>query len=999
VSDDSASARFWLELEAVYQAAGRPTLQALVRLGREQHPPIPISASAINGWLTRKAVPAGQKNTRYLTVMVAFLQARVRPGAPYTRLTAGEWGRLLRAAQVERAAGKKMGRPRRPDYLVRRVNAGGIAAREHARRVPVVSGVTLIGRDSELAMLARLVAEVAAGRGSVLLAEGEPGIGKTALVQSALAGAASLGCQVFWGTGTELDQALPFQPLLDGLGVRETGVGPRREAMARFLRGEAVTDRGLDGPAVLGEQLLALIAEECAAQPTIMIVDDLQWADQATIRLLARLATSARDLPLFLVGMLRPVPRRDDLRVLRRAAGDAARLQLARLADPEVAQLVAALADGAPDRQLLRLVSDAGGNPLYVTELVAALARGSKLASTAAGEVTLTADPPPRSLAAAIADRLDFISGPVRAVLQSASLLGVEFDVTDLATLQGRPIAELAGSLRDACAAGVLTESGDRLRFRHPLIHAALCEQMPAPVRAAWHRDAGRVLADAGAPADRVARQLLSAAGGPDSAPEPMPEWMLSWLADAAELLVSQAPSVAAALLARAVDSIPVGSLRYRWLASRLANALYHTGENAAADQLASRILEQAGDPDLVVDLLWTLTLCRSEAGQPAESLAALDCALSTPGLSSRHVRRLLVLTARTHVNSGELEKAGRAAADAIAAEEEGDRWSTGWATHVLAMVATLRGDLAEALALYDRGLVVTRADPALSDLRLLFQINRAVALGNLDQHEEVLAAAAMACQLAEQVGTTIRQAQARCVRAEGLFVTGRWDDALAEMAIVPEGLKQHTIACVELGMAAMIAFHRGDLGAARSYLSVSELHLSRLGKRLIPTLALARSLDYEQSGALPEALAALTDWLESKTEELLHVQDLIADAARLANKCGDLITARAIADHANESARQLRTPYRQANALYCQGLLDHAAPLLLAAAERYRDASRPLQRAMALEAAAAAYARAGDLASARAALDTATQVYTSLGATVDAARAQASCAGTLIGA
>ena len=84
---------------------------------------------------------------------------------------------------------------------------------------------------------------------------------------------------------------------------------------------------------MLAEQLLALIAEECATRPTILVIDDLQWADRASVRLLARLAGSARDLPLLLAAMMRPVPQRDDLLALRRA-GDAARLQLTGLPRP-----------------------------------------------------------------------------------------------------------------------------------------------------------------------------------------------------------------------------------------------------------------------------------------------------------------------------------------------------------------------------------------------------------------------------------------------------------------------------------------------------------------------------------------------------------------------------------------------------------------------------------------------------------------------------------------
>jgi predicted ATPase len=125
------------------------------------------------------------------------------------------------------------------------------------------------------------------------------------------------------------------------------------------LRGE-VTDRGTDVPAVLAQQLLALVAEQCVVRPTILAVDDLQWADQASITLWGRLARSAPQMPL-LVGMMRPVPPRDDLLALRRVVGDAARLQLTGLTGAAVADLVAALAGDRPDGNLLRLAGGAAG--------------------------------------------------------------------------------------------------------------------------------------------------------------------------------------------------------------------------------------------------------------------------------------------------------------------------------------------------------------------------------------------------------------------------------------------------------------------------------------------------------------------------------------------------------------------------------------------------------------------------------------------------------------
>ena len=412
MGEDGAAERFWLELQTLYQAAGRPTLKQLVRLGLDQDPRISIGHSTINGWLNSKAVPIGRKNERYLAVMVASLQARVGSDARYRRIPPGEWGRLLHAAQTQRAAGKRQGRPRRPDISLRGALAleRPVPNRAHPRTVPATGCGPLLGRDSELALLAGLVRAGAAGQGGAVFIEGEPGIGKSTLLRAALADSASLGCQVFWGTGSELDQALPLQPLLDGLRVREPSANPRREAIARFLRGEISTDRGMDGPAMLAEQLLALIAEECAVQPTILVIDDLQWADQASIGLLARLAVSARELPLLVVGAMRPVPQRDDLAALRRMAGATVRLQLAGLTKAATAELVESLAGGTPDGGLLRLADDAAGNPLYLTELVAALARSSRL-TVAGGVATLTAGPAPRSLAAAIADRLGFIPG------------------------------------------------------------------------------------------------------------------------------------------------------------------------------------------------------------------------------------------------------------------------------------------------------------------------------------------------------------------------------------------------------------------------------------------------------------------------------------------------------------------------------------------------------------------------------------------------------------
>ena len=270
---------------------------------------------------------------------------------------------------------------------------------------------------------------------------------------------------------------------------------------------------------------------------------------------------------------------------------------------------------------------------------------------------------------------------------------------------------------------------------------------------------------------------------------------MLDWLARTADPLVGQAPGVAAELLARAVASSPADSAQHGWLASRLADALYRIGDRAAAEQVANRALEHATEPDLVVDLHWTLAQCRMLAGESAEALATLDRALASPGISARDRARLLVLATRTHMSLSAVETAGRVAASALAAASEaGDTWAMGWALLMMALVTAVQGNVTDALPLFDRALAVTQSDPALTDLRLLLQINKAVMLGCLDQYEEALAVAGQARHLADQVGTTFRLAQAHGALGQLLFQTGRWDDALAEVGMVHEDLKEPAV-------------------------------------------------------------------------------------------------------------------------------------------------------------------------------------------------------------
>ena len=848
----------------------------------------------------------------------------------------------------------------------------------------------MLGRDRELSRLVGWVTEVVDGRGRAALVEGEPGIGKSALVRSACAIANEFGCQVFWGAGDELGQELPLLPLTYGLQVREIPLDPRRATIAGLLRGELAPGKGADLSAAATEQLLALIDELCAAGPTVLVIDDLQWADEATVAVWRRLARSVRQLPLLLVGVMRPVPRRDCLLALRAAVDPAERIRLGRLPDAAVADLVATLAGAKPAEGLLRLADGAAGNPLYVTELVDALARGDCLAVNDAGVAELIGGPTPTSLSEAIADRLGFLPRSVREVLRAAALLGVDFSVSDLTIVSGKGMTELLPALEEARAAGVLAESGRNLAFRHPLIRASMYEQMPAAVRAAWHRDAARALIRAGAPVDRVARQLLPAVCGPgaDTAPtDAVDEWVLQWLLDAAPLLTGQAPRAAIELLRRASVDPPGGAHQHDLLACRLAEALYRVGAMAEAEQVTTRALDHATDADLLVDLHWTLAQCRVIAGRSQESLDALAQALAGAGLGPRHRARLLVLTGRLHRDVGDVETAGRVAAAALAAGTEiHDDWTVGWALHVLTLVAMMRGEVTEALPLLDRALAVARRDPALTDLRLLLLINQAVTLGDLDRYEEAFAAAREVRQLADRTGSVVRLTQAHSALGQLLLDTGQWDDALVEVDVLPGDLKDPSVACCDHGVAAIICFHRGAAATARRHLAAAGPEAERIEHRVVGTYALARSLDLEQTGAMADALGVLAAALDIDAD----VEELLVDAVRLAVETGDGALASATTARVEALAAATTIPHRSASALFCRGLLDSDPTRLLRAAECNQEAGRPLPQAQALEAAAVAFAAAGERSSAQAAYSRALDVYAWLNAAWDVSRLQA---------
>jgi DNA-binding CsgD family transcriptional regulator len=830
----------------------------------------------------------------------------------------------------------------------------------------------LLGRDRELSWLLRRVTDTVAGRGHVVLVEGEPGIGKTALVRAACAAAAKQGCQVFLGAGDELAQALPLVPLLDALDVSDASLDPDRAAVVRLLLGDT-TQSAADLVTAAGERLIGLIDDACGRQPTVLAIDDLQWADRVTIAVWGRLVRLLPHLRLLLIGTVRPGADRDELAVARTRRDQAERLSVGPLSRPAVADLVTRLAGGRPAPELTTLAQGAAGNPLYLTELVAALARDGGLDLTPDGVARVTGDGAPRSLSSAIESRLGFLADDTHLVLRAAALLGVRFSVADLAVVLRRRVAELIAALDAACAAGVLVDADGYLSFRHPLVRSALYEGIPAAVRAAWHVEAARALAESGAVVDDVARQLIAACEVPACRPD---DWMLSWLVANCAALVAKAPSAAATILRRAVSAAS-GDARHPVLVCRLAEALCRAGDLAEAERVAQRGLSTVDDMACRADLHWTLAQCRSSTGRAAESLRELDAALASNAYHGRYRARLLVLAARARWNVGDLDAADHTATTALAATSPADDpWATGWALHVRTIVCMERGRMRQALPLFDQALAVVRGDPAMTDLLLLLQINRALALVGLNKADEAIAAAREVREQADRAGHVLRMAQAQSALGQLLYDNGGWDDALVEVELLPDELKNPLVSCCDHGIAATIHLHRGNTAAARSHLAAVAPH-----DRVVPALALAKSLAAEQSGSAADALALL------RAED---VEDLLPEIVRLAVLVGDRTTAEQATTRMAALAADTLVPHRSAAAAYCRGLLDGDAETLLQAATGYRDAGRPFARARALEAAALAFAEQGATGSAKAAFSRSVDLYSSLGAEWHVARAQA---------
>jgi DNA-binding CsgD family transcriptional regulator/tetratricopeptide (TPR) repeat protein len=861
---------------------------------------------------------------------------------------------------------------------------------------PVDRPAKWVGRARELATVRTAVDALGRGQGAVVWVEGEPGIGKSSLIAEALAAVSDQGWNIGWGTAEKITERLPLRVMLDCLQMRSNSPDPRRAHAADLLhdpRQGLFTDRD---PSAAGVEVLeALVDELCAVAPTAMVIDDLHWADDASLVAWHQLAVAADQLPLLLMGTCQPRPPRREVQRLRaavvRRGGQV--IMLEPLADEDVADMVTAMLGAPPGNSLRKLTAQAAGNPLYLRELVDALVREQALEIGPAAEARLTAEQMPASLAAALTDRLSWVSAETAEMLRAAALLHGKFAVTDLAVLLSRPASQLAADLQEAAAAGILAGSGPELAFRHPLIQQALYESIPRALRTALHAEAARELAASGARASSIAQQLYASkqTGG---------DWARNWLIDTAPALSAQAPQLAAELLRRELRETPVGDKLWDGLMESLLRVLLAAGFYAEAERQASQALTMMSDPMRRAEAYWVLTRAQLSAGHNDEAIRAMRRALVSADLPRTWQARMLALQAMLErASTGNLDAADATARRALTiAQEAGDRFATAHALTDLWLSHGVRRDHAAALDYIDRALRVLGDEPGHADLRSFALDGRIFTLQNLDRWTEAELTLRQAREVARRSGDGDR---ATWVTAAVLrYWLGQWDDALAELSsddadaprLTYSGLRERGPALLVHGVAALIAGRRDQRTTAGHQIRAgSGLLIKTVSDRENQDfLIAAEALALEQSGETHQALQVLAAILPRRDGEMTLAHQWLADLVRLAIAADDRQIAQAATQACQAEAAAETQPARAtAASMRCQGLFESDPGPLRDAVTHYRAVGPAVELPAALEDLAVVQAGHGRDEEARAALNEAVSLYDGLQAHWDIRRAE----------
>ncbi|PRY48967.1 transcriptional regulator [Geodermatophilus tzadiensis] len=385
---------------------------------------------------------------------------------------------------------------------------------------------SLVGRDAHLHVVDRALAGTATGRGRVVLVAGEPGIGKTRLAEEATRRARGSGVTVAWGRSDQDAGAPPFWPwtqvlralLDDGTG----GPGVDSAELARILPGPGGGEARDAAPVVdpeasrfrLCQAATATLLRLARGRRLLVVLDDLQWADVASLRLLGHLATTLADAPVVVLVTYRDrtldggEPLADTLADLARTA-PVDRLELTGLAVPDVARVMASHLGTDPDDGLVRLVRDrTGGNPFFVLEVLRLLGSGGRPERTAGEAASLVAQEVPAGVRDVLRRRLGRLPDQIRTVLLVAAVVGQQFDLDVVRAVTGLDDDDALSAVELTVSAGLVVEDPatvGRFRFAHALVREAIYGEISRARRARLHARVGQALLDRrGGDADSV---------------------------------------------------------------------------------------------------------------------------------------------------------------------------------------------------------------------------------------------------------------------------------------------------------------------------------------------------------------------------------------------------------------------------------------------------------------------------------------------------------------
>ncbi|MFD3534641.1 helix-turn-helix transcriptional regulator [Streptomyces sp. NPDC058664] len=389
----------------------------------------------------------------------------------------------------------------------------------------------IVGREAEIGLLDDALAGVGRGAGRAVFLVGEAGIGKSRLAGECALRAYDRDMPVLRGRATSTGLVVPFRPLIEALSSRFRAAGapddpelvPYRPALAGLVpewRAGAVAPGYAISLVEMAEALLRLLAVLGRERGCVILLEDLHDSDTETVAVVEYVVDNVADLPVLLVGTLRPDPGPAlDLALAAELRNTASLRELGPLGADAVRDMVDACLDAGPGEVPTaahrHLAQRAGGNPYLVEVLLADLLDTGRL-SRADGGWQLVGQgeaPVPTGAVRSWARRLDRLDEPVRELLLIAATLGGRFSVGALRAVTGLDDRALFAHLRSASEAGIIAPDGaahDDYTFRHVLTADALRASLPPAEQAALARRAACAIEGSAGVLSGEERQLVA---------------------------------------------------------------------------------------------------------------------------------------------------------------------------------------------------------------------------------------------------------------------------------------------------------------------------------------------------------------------------------------------------------------------------------------------------------------------------------------------------------